>query len=379
MNKTFHAGFELYESAEGSGANDFGFNDGVNGIFFGNQAPGIGNQLFETEGDLLVFFIYVQYIDIDFIADVEDFGGMVHSVPSHLRNMKQTVYAIEIDESTEVGDSLNGTAANLIFFDFIPGFGSFGGFFFFQECFSGEDQFVVVFIAFKNFEFDGLVFVFVQLAYEAHFHEGSGNKAFEADIHKETAFNDVKYFAFEDFTGIHGSGQFFPCEVHIYSLFGEERMTVFVFSSENDHFHRIAFMEQFGDVFRFAGGQFVSGDDPFAFGADVNHQFAVGNFNNGTGQSFTTAYDRNIFAVSCVRCCHGFFFFDYFFGCGSHRFLLHFTFRGFCGFDFIQNFLFHYRVLLRFFKNLLDDPIGSRCAGSNAYSFRIFKYKFMNI
>ena len=44
---------------------------------------------------------------IDLVADVDDFGRMLHALPGHVGDVQQAVDAAEVDERTVVGEVLD--------------------------------------------------------------------------------------------------------------------------------------------------------------------------------------------------------------------------------------------------------------------------------
>src|SRR5258706_466275 len=75
--------------------------------------PRILQLLLQPQADTLFFPIAIQDHHVDFLANLQDFGGMSDAAPTHIGDMQQTIQAVEIDERAEVGDVLDGALANV--------------------------------------------------------------------------------------------------------------------------------------------------------------------------------------------------------------------------------------------------------------------------
>ena len=75
-------------------------------------------ELFQTECDTFLCVVEIENYDIEFLIEVNDLFGMVHTAPTQIGDVNQTVYAAQIDEYTVRGDVFDRTFENLSFFEF---------------------------------------------------------------------------------------------------------------------------------------------------------------------------------------------------------------------------------------------------------------------
>ena len=81
-------------------------------IFDVNGIPRVPVLLLQAEGDALARGVDVQDHDVDFVADLHDFARMLDARPAHVRDVQQSVHAIEVDERAEIGDVLDDAVAD---------------------------------------------------------------------------------------------------------------------------------------------------------------------------------------------------------------------------------------------------------------------------
>src|SRR5207245_7238713 len=80
---------------------------GTDGILRRHVLPGVRLQLFQSQADPLALPIDVEDLHLDFLADVDHFGGVRDSPVTHVGDVEQSVHAPEVDERAEVGDVLD--------------------------------------------------------------------------------------------------------------------------------------------------------------------------------------------------------------------------------------------------------------------------------
>src|SRR5262249_14643360 len=94
----------------------------------GNLFPRIRLKLLHAEADTLRLRIETDDLDIDRLADMQGFRGMVDAAPGDIRDVQQTIDAAEIDERTVIGGVLGQNLQNLAFLEvgdqFAAGFGA---------------------------------------------------------------------------------------------------------------------------------------------------------------------------------------------------------------------------------------------------------------
>src|SRR5690606_38745901 len=115
VNQAFHALFQLGEAAVVGEVGDLGVDTGTFRIATGDGNPWIFAQLLQTQGDAVALAVELQHLDVDFVANVDDFGRMLDALPGHVGNVQQTIYAAQVNERTVIGEVLDDTFDNLAF------------------------------------------------------------------------------------------------------------------------------------------------------------------------------------------------------------------------------------------------------------------------
>ena len=81
MDETFYARGDFEECAVVSHDDNFAF-DFVADFELGIESfPGMGMELFETEGDALLLVVEVEDDDVEFLVERDDFAGVVDAAP----------------------------------------------------------------------------------------------------------------------------------------------------------------------------------------------------------------------------------------------------------------------------------------------------------
>ena len=107
MDQALHSLLQFHEGAVVGDGHDLAPDPGSNGVFLVDFCPGIGQELLEPQRDSLPVPIHVQDLDVHFLPDAHDLGGMTHPAPGHVGDVKETVEAAQIDKGPEVRDVLH--------------------------------------------------------------------------------------------------------------------------------------------------------------------------------------------------------------------------------------------------------------------------------
>ncbi len=113
MDQTFHTGFQFHKRAVGNKIDNLALDLGANGILGFDIVPRIGELLFEAEADAFLLAVDVEHHHVNVLADLEDFRGMTDVAPACVRDMQQTVNAVEVNERAEIRDVLDCTLADV--------------------------------------------------------------------------------------------------------------------------------------------------------------------------------------------------------------------------------------------------------------------------
>ena len=113
MHQAFDAGLEFDKRAVGDQVDDLALDRRADGEFVFDLLPRVGHLLLEAEADTLLLAVDVQHDHVDLLADLDQLRRMADAAPAHVRDVQQSVEAVEVDERAEVGDVLDRALADV--------------------------------------------------------------------------------------------------------------------------------------------------------------------------------------------------------------------------------------------------------------------------
>ncbi len=113
VNQTLDALLQLHEGAVVRDGNDLPFDPGSHGVLLVDLGPGIRQELLEAQRDPFPVPIHVQHLHVQLFADIHHLGGVSHTAPGHVGDVKESVQPAQIDERAEVGDVLDHPLSDL--------------------------------------------------------------------------------------------------------------------------------------------------------------------------------------------------------------------------------------------------------------------------
>ena len=114
--------------------------------------PRIGLELLHAERDAVGFLVDADDLDLDRLADGQDFGRMVDAAPCHVGDVQQAVDAAEVDERTVIGDVLDDALDNLAFFEVLDDFGTLLCAALFEDGTARNDDVAAALVHLEDFE-----------------------------------------------------------------------------------------------------------------------------------------------------------------------------------------------------------------------------------
>ena len=120
VDQTVKAGFQFDERAERHDADDTALDHSAGGVLLDRRLPRMRLRLLVTEADALLLAVKRQNDDFDFVAGLDNIGGMLHAAPGQIVDVDQTVNAADIDERAEVGQALHGALNAHADFQLLP-------------------------------------------------------------------------------------------------------------------------------------------------------------------------------------------------------------------------------------------------------------------
>src|SRR5690606_1192203 len=115
VDQAFNALSQLGETAVVSEVGDFCFNTGTFRVALGDLNPWIFTELFQAQRHTVALAVELQNLNVDLVANIDDFAWMLDTLPRHVGNVQQTIYTAQINECAVVGQIFNDTFNCLAF------------------------------------------------------------------------------------------------------------------------------------------------------------------------------------------------------------------------------------------------------------------------
>ena len=122
MNESFNA---ILNAGKGPKWCDFRNRPGhylTGSVALFDSGPGINFGAFDRKSDFLFLLIDTEYLNFDFLADLEYFTGMIDTAPGELADVNQSICASQVNKGTEVGKVAHHASADFPWFQLIEQF-----------------------------------------------------------------------------------------------------------------------------------------------------------------------------------------------------------------------------------------------------------------
>ncbi len=204
MYQTFNAFFQLGEAAVVGQVGDASGNAGTFRVTGLDGNPRIFAQLLQTQRYAVALAIELQNLDVDLVANVDDFRRMLDALPGHVGDVQQTIDATQVNERTVVGEVLDDTFDLLAFLQvFQQGF-ALGAVLGFQHAATGNDNVVALLVELDDLELQLFAFQVSGITHRTDINQGTRQERTDAvDVDGEATFD----LAVDD-----ALNHFFSCE-----------------------------------------------------------------------------------------------------------------------------------------------------------------------
>ena len=152
MDQAFDAGLQLDEGAVVGDVGDAAGETGSDRELGLDALPRIGLQLLHAERDAVGLVIDLDDLDLDLLADIEDFGRMVDAPPSDIGDVQEPVDAAKVDEGAVIGDVLHDPVDDLAFFEVLHQFLALFGAGFFEHGAARDHDVAAAAVHFQDLE-----------------------------------------------------------------------------------------------------------------------------------------------------------------------------------------------------------------------------------
>src|SRR5262245_51621893 len=189
VDQPLDARLELDERAVIGETDDFSFNARTNRIALHHVRPGIGDELLVAEGDALGRRVVLQHDDVDLVVHLEQLGRVADTPPRHIRDVKQTDAATQVDEGAVIGDVLHDALEDLAFSKRHERVLLLLGVLLFEEGFAREDDVAALLVDLNRAHAELLSAERIEVANRSDVDLRSGEERAHADINREAAFD----------------------------------------------------------------------------------------------------------------------------------------------------------------------------------------------
>ena len=190
VHQAFHAFFQLCEAAVVGQVGYARSNTGVLRVTRLDGNPWIFAQLLEAEGNTVALTIVLEDLDIDLIANVDNFRRMLDTLPSHVGDVQQAVDATQIHERAVVGEVLDDTFDLLTFLQGFQQSFALGAVLGFQNTAAGNDNVVAFLVQLDDFEFELFAFQVSGITHRTDIDQGTWEERTDAvNVDSEAALN----------------------------------------------------------------------------------------------------------------------------------------------------------------------------------------------
>ncbi len=189
MDHTFHAFFQLDESAIFGHADHASAHDGADGIAVDNGFPGILGALFEAQADPFADGIEVEHNDINLVAHCHHLGRMLDAPPAHVCDMQESVDTTHVNKGTEISNIFNFTRNDAIDFNAFEKVLFFNFTLFFKQSSAADNNIATTTSQLDDFDFHLFADVAVQVACGTEGQLAGGHEGIHTDIHFETTLD----------------------------------------------------------------------------------------------------------------------------------------------------------------------------------------------
>ncbi|VVN58714.1 hypothetical protein PS685_02892 [Pseudomonas fluorescens] len=146
--------------------------------------------MLQAQGNTIAFAIIFQNLDIDLVANVDDFGRMLDTLPSHVSDVQQAINATQIDECAVIGEVFDDTFNLLTFLQRFQQSFTLGGVLCFQHAATRNNYVVALLVQLDDLEFQLFAFQVRSIAHWTNVNQRTWQERTDAvNVDSEAAFN----------------------------------------------------------------------------------------------------------------------------------------------------------------------------------------------
>ena len=289
VNQAFDAFFELNKCAVINQADNAAEGADAGRITLCSMFPGIRCELFVTEGNALVLRRELEDLDLDLVADLDDFVRMIDAAPAHVGDVEEAIDAAEVNECTVLGDVLDDTVKNRAFMQLLERLALENCALFFEKRTARKNDVAAFLVELDDLETIFLADEFVEVAGRTELDLAARQECANADINSETAFHAAHDRAFNRLIALCDLGDLFPDHELVSFLLAQDAKAVLVLCRFDIHIDGITDLDAERAIGRY---KFGLGHLAFRFVSNINDNIITNKIDNFTADDLTFTNGR---------------------------------------------------------------------------------------
>src|SRR5689334_1823950 len=283
VDQALDPGNDLGEGAERDDLGDPARHDVALLGLVDDALPRIGLGLLEAERDALAVAVDVEHLDAHLLADLEHLGRMVHVAPGELRDVDQTVDAVEIDERAEVDDvgdlALDLDARRQPVEDLLTGLLAL----LLEHRPPRQDDVVAAAVELDDLAQQRLVAVLLEILDATDVDQRRGQEAPHAEVDDQAALDDLDDLALDRLAALGRCLDALPRLLEAGALLRENQPALGVLLLEHERVDLLADLDLVVRVDGAADRELGDGDDALRLVADVDQDLVLVDADHGAG------------------------------------------------------------------------------------------------
>ena len=239
VHQAFNTFFKANERAVAHQADNGSLQAGIDRILLLDLLPWAGFLLLHTKGNLFALAVDVENLDFNLVANLDDFGWMIHATPTHVGDVQQTIKTTKINERAEVGDVGHGAAHNVAFVHLVHqlALGIFA--LVLDQLATADDDIASLKINLENHGTHCFADEFANIAGTANINLAGWKEHWHANVHQKSALDFAQHFAFNNVAFLAADKHLLPTANAVGLALGKHNASVWRFSFFNKDFNFI--------------------------------------------------------------------------------------------------------------------------------------------
>jgi hypothetical protein len=248
----------------------------------GEYLPRVFLRGLERQRHALALEVDLEDLDGDFLANLDDLGGVLDVLPRQLGDVDETVYAAQVDERAEVDDGGNDTLADLALGEVREERGAALALRLLEQGAAGQHDVVAVLVELEDLGLDLLAQVRGQVANAAELDERSRKEATKTDVDDEAALDDLDDRTGDDSVFVLDLLDVAPCTLVLSALLRQDEAAFFVFLLQDEGLDGVADLDDLARVDVVLDGELAGGDYTLGLVTDVEEDLVTIDLDDGS-------------------------------------------------------------------------------------------------